>query len=236
MAGYLQKGCLSDINTRGSKSVHPGAQFYNIDLCWVCEDGPARVRTERSKKISMGFPILQTARLHLREILDSDVQVLFVIYGNADAMKFFGLDPITKIEDAQKLVEIFRSWRSLPNPGVRWGIEHSEDKKLIGTCGLFKWNRNWKSCTIGYELAPEYWGKGFMSEALQVALKYGFGEMQLNRIEAQIHPQNSASIQLAERLGFKNEGLMREAGFCFGQHHDLLMFSLLKGDLNEYRN
>lgn len=181
----------------------------------------------------MEFPILQTARLHLREILDSDAEILFTIYGNTNAMQFFGSDPITKIEEAQKLVEVFRSWRSLPNPGVRWGIEHSKDKKLIGTCGLFKWNRNWKSCTIGYELAPEYWGKGLMNEALPLIIQWGLKEMQLNRIEAQIHPQNKPSIKLIERLGFKNEGLMHEAGFSFGKHHDLCMFSILKGDLTK---
>jgi len=58
---------------------------------------------------------------------------------------------------------------------------------------------------------------------------------QRNRIEAQIHPQNKPSIKLIERLGFKNEGLMREAGFSFGQYHDLFMFSLLQSDVKQNR-
>ena len=54
--------------------------------------------------------------------------------------------------------------------------------------------------------------------------------MQLHRIEAQIHPENAASLKLARGLGFVQEGRAREAGFWQGQHHDLLQFGLLRQD------
>ena len=181
------------------------------------------------------FPTIDTDRLLLREIVASDAPALFAIHGDAQAMRWFGSDPLTQTEQAEKLIEMFASWRHLPNPGVRWGIQSKVDGALVGTCGLFKWNRGWKSCIIGYELAEAAWGNGFMTEALSAALAWGFMHMELHRVEAQIHPENAASIKLAHRLGFVQEGHLREAGFWGGQHHDLLLFALL-GKLGEHRN
>jgi ribosomal-protein-alanine N-acetyltransferase len=57
---------------------------------------------------------------------------------------------------------------------------------------------------------------------------FGFRQMQLNRIEAQVHPENTASLKLVAGLGFVQEGLLREAGWWGGQAQDLLQFSLLR--------
>lgn len=176
------------------------------------------------------FPKIETDRLLLREIAAADASELFAIHSDDVAMRWFGADPLTTIEQAVKLIETFASWRALPNPGVRWGIQRKADKRFIGSCGLFKWHRQWKSCVIGYELASFAQGKGLMFEALSVILGWGFEHMELNRIEAQVHPKNTASIRLLEKLGFVQEGYMREAGFWLGEHHDLKHFALLRRD------
>lgn len=175
-----------------------------------------------------GFPTIETDRLLLREIVASDAPSLFAIHSDAQAMRWFGSDPLTEPGQAEKLVETFAGWRHMPNPGVRWGIQSKAGGALVGSCGLFKWNRGWKSCTTGYELARAAWGKGFMTEALAAALTWGFEHMQLHRVEAQIHPENAASLKLVRNLGFVEEGRLREAGFWRGQHHDLLLFALLR--------
>lgn len=176
------------------------------------------------------FPRLETPRLVLREMVASDAPALFAIHGDAQAMRWFGSDPLTSLDQAEKLVEMFASWRRLPNPGTRWGVERKADGQLIGTCGLFKWNRGWKSCVVGYELASSAQGEGFMGEALAAILDWGFEHMALNRIEAQVHAQNLPSIRLLGRHGFALEGSLREAGFWLGQHHDLQQFALLRRD------
>lgn len=175
-----------------------------------------------------GFPTLETDRLLLREIVGSDAPTLLAIHGDAQAMRWFGSDPLTQLAQAEKLVEMFAAWRAMPNPGVRWGIQSKADGTLVGSCGLFKWNRGWKSCIVGYELARGAWGNGFMTEALTEALAWGFRHMELHRVEAQVHPENAASIRLIRNLGFVREGHLREAGFWMGQHHDLLLFALLR--------
>jgi ribosomal-protein-alanine N-acetyltransferase len=176
------------------------------------------------------FPTLETDRLLLRELVADDAPALFAIHGDPPAMRWYGADPMIDVRQARRLIEIFAGWRQMPNPGVRWGIQRQSDGSLVGTCGLFKWNRGWRTCTVGYELARAARGAGLMAEALSVALAWAFEEMQLNRIEAQIHPDNAASLKLARGLGFVQEGRAREAGFWQGGHHDLLQFGLLRRD------
>ncbi|UZE11084.1 GNAT family N-acetyltransferase [Pseudomonas sp. B21-053] len=176
------------------------------------------------------FPTLETQRLLLREIVTTDAPALLAIHGNARAMQWFGMDPITEIAQAQALVETFAESRALPNPGIRWGIQDKTHEALLGNCGFFKWNRQWKSCSLGFALGQSAWGKGFMSEALQATLVWGFEQMQLNRIEATVHPENLACLKLLERQGFVQEGRLRQAGFWLGEHRDLLQLSLLRAE------
>lgn len=66
-----------------------------------------------------------------------------------------------------------------------------------------------------------------MKEALKTIITWGFRDVPLNRIEAQVHPDNTASLALLEALGFWQEGRQREAGYWAGRHHDLLQYALL---------
>lgn len=173
------------------------------------------------------FPALETSRLTLREIVESDAENIFRIHGDAEYMKWFGSDPVRDLDGAAKLVATFASWREEPVSGARWAVELRDQPGLIGTCGLFRWNRNWRSCIVGYEIAPAHQGRGYVKEALKAIINWGFREVQLNRIEAQVHPDNTASLALLEALGFLQEGRQREAGYWAGRHHDLLHYALL---------
>ena len=143
-------------------------------------------------------------------------------------MRWFGTEPMESVDEAVKLVEIFSGWRKAPNGGIRWGIERQSDGVFLGTCGLFKWNRSWHSCTIGYELSAIAQGHGYMDEALRATLFYGFERMHLNRIEAAVSPENDRSVSVLRNLGFSEEGRLREGGYWGGRYHDLLNFSLLR--------
>ena len=173
------------------------------------------------------FPVLATSRLTLREVVESDAAHILRIHGDAEHMRWFGSDPIRDLDGASKLIALFASWRKEPVSGARWAVTLRDRPGLIGTCGLFRWNRNWRSCTVGYEIAPAHQGRGYVKEALKAILTWGFREMQLNRIEAQVHPDNTASLALLEALGFLQEGRQRQAGYWADRHHDLLQYALL---------
>jgi len=122
------------------------------------------------------------------------------------------------LEQAEEMVKTFATWRKPPATGIRWATERDPDGRFVGTCGLYRWNKRWKICTVGCELAQEAWGKGLMTEALRAALAWGFEGMELNRIEAQVHTHDGSSLKLLVRLGFVEEGILRHAGFRDGEH------------------
>lgn len=83
---------------------------------------------------------------------------------------------------------------------------------LIGSAGLYDWDREVRMAEAGYDLDPAYWGRGIMTEAMTAILAYGFEVMGLNRIQLVAMPRNTASLALAERLGFVREGVLRDHG------------------------
>lgn len=177
------------------------------------------------------FPVIETPRLVLREIVPGDAADLLAVHGDAQAMRWFGHEPIGSLAEAAGLVRQFAAWRR-SGTGTRWGIESREDGRLVGSCGLFGWDRDAHKCAVGYELGSAAQGRGYMREALAAVLPWGFERMRLHRIEAHIHPCNEASLKLALKVGFTVEGRLRESACWGGRHHDMLMLSLLR---SEYR-
>jgi [ribosomal protein S5]-alanine N-acetyltransferase len=188
---------------------------------------PHNAGRHHAKDAMQDFPQLETSRLLLREIVDADAADLLAIHGDAEHMKWFGSDPLTDLEGARKLVQLFAKWREDPVSGTRWGLQRKDAPGLIGTCGLFRWNRNWRTCVVGYELSALHEGRGYMKEALATVLAWGFATMAVNRVEAQVHPRNHRSLALLGGLGFVEEGRLREVGYWAGSHHDLMLHSLL---------
>lgn len=175
------------------------------------------------------FPRLQTPRLTLRQIVPADAAALFTIHSDAEWMQWYGVDPITSLAEAEHLAELFASWYSAGS-GFRWALERKQDRQLIGTCGLFRWNKSWRNCVIGYEIQRAHHRQGYMREAVTAILNYGFDVMSLHRIQAETHPDNGASIGLAASLGFRFEGIHREQAYWDGRFHDLNCYSLLERD------
>ena len=84
--------------------------------------------------------------------------------------------------------------------------------------------------SAGWILLPRFQRHGLMQDAMPMFLAYCFGELDTHRIEAEIAPDNRASVRLAERLGFQREGLLRDRQFVNGEPRDMAMYALLRTD------
>jgi len=180
--------------------------------------------------IAGDFPLLDTPRLTLREIVAADAPALLAIHGDPVVMRWFGNDPIVDLAGAHRIVDNFAALRTLPSPGLRWAIASKSDPAgmLAGTCGFFRWNRGWRTCMLGYELGPQAQGRGLMREALRAILPWAFGTLGIERVEAQVHPDNAASLATLAALGFVREGHQRAAAAWGGRRHDMVMLGLLR--------
>lgn len=177
------------------------------------------------------FPIIETERLLLRQLVPNDAKDLFETFSSEEAMIHYGMYPYKDLEQAENLVTSFNeSFKT--DKAIRWGIELKSEQKIIGTCGFHNWHKRNKRSEVGYEINPKYWRRGYMIEALVEVLNYGFTELELNRIEAVVYPENLPSQESLLRLGFEKEGLLKEYMIFRDKPQDLLIYSLFAEDFD----
>ncbi|WP_201714301.1 GNAT family N-acetyltransferase [Rossellomorea arthrocnemi] len=180
------------------------------------------------------YPVFETERLVLRQITMNDVNFLYDLYTSENVLRYFGMSPIESKDVAVSMVENYEKHLESGGP-MRFAIVEKKTKKMIGTCGFHGISKAYKRCEIGYDLIPEHWGKGIMGEALTPLLNFLFTDKGMNRAGAVIVPYNKASSRVVEKLGFKQEGLLREYILQDDQAYDAYMYSLLKKEwLSEF--
>lgn len=172
---------------------------------------------------------LPTERLLLRPLRESDAPAIFSIRSNPTVMRYHSSPPWTSMDQAVALIaDACLALRT--GVHLRLGIERKEDRALIGACSLFHFDEQCRRAEIGYELHRDAWGNGYMHEAQRALLKYAFSELALNRLEADIHPDNIASARSLKRLGFKMEGYLRERWIVGDEVSDSAIYGLLQSD------
>jgi ribosomal-protein-alanine N-acetyltransferase len=174
------------------------------------------------------FPILHTKRLDLIEIRQNHLNDLYKLFGDKYVTRFYNLLPFKNEQEGQKLLDWFRS-RYEENLGIRWGIALQGQQNIIGTIGFNNFTKKHRA-SLGYDLQTVFWNNGFMTEALQVVINFGFSQLEINRIEAEVMQDNVASERLLEKLKFRKEGILRQWMFWNENYYDMTMFSLLKVD------
>lgn len=110
-------------------------------------------------------------------------------------------------------------------------IFRNSDNRLLGGITLGNIRRGvGQNAMIGYWSGAPHAGKGYMSEALQLVIPFGFNRLQLHRLEAACIPHNERSIRLLEKAGFQREGLLRSYLKINGFWQDHLLFALIESD------
>ena len=181
----------------------------------------------------MRIPELTTERLVLRPLADEFTDFVFTQFSDPDVMRYL-LDqaPLTERTGAERIVAFYVDPQQ--TTCCRWVLVSRITGEPVGTCGFHKWDRHHRRAEIGYDLAPSSWRQGLMSEALTAALAYGFEDMALHRVDALVHTENTASLGLLDRLGFENEGLLRDYYYLNAKYHDHYILSLLRPDWNTH--
>lgn len=154
--------------------------------------------------------ILQTERLLLREILDTDLEGMFALDNNPNVHRYLGKNPILTIDKSQEYINNIRGQYVTHGIG-RYAVILKETNQFIGWCGI-KYitepeNGHVNFHEIGYRFIEDYWGKGYGYESAKAWLDYGFNTMNIKTIYASAHIDNKGSRHILENLGMqaKNE-------------------------------
>jgi len=185
------------------------------------------------------FPILESERLILDEIKLKDSKVIFEMFSDPEVVEFYDFEVFKNEEEAIKLIESDLQ-KTKDKKLIRWAIREKSTGELIGGCGLNRFEFHNHVTVISYEFIKNSWGKGYATEAISQMVEFAFSAdcpHLVNRVEANTMLGNGSSDNILKKLGFVQEGVLREYGYWKGKYHDLKLFSLLKKDhLQEKKN
>lgn len=175
------------------------------------------------------FPVLETERCMLRRIEVNDALCLYEYLSRDEVTKYYDLETLTSKQQAVDLIQGLLQ-RYMVGRQIRWGITLKNSNNIIGTCGFHTLEPDHYKAEVGYDLHPDYWGTGIMSEVLARVVDYGFTEMNLNRIEAFYQPSNLPSKKVLEKNGFIYEGLLKQRFFTKDRFVDVALCAVLRGN------
>lgn len=174
------------------------------------------------------FPALETERLQMRELRDEDAPAVFEVFRDDEVTRYYDVETMADVAPAAAFVSEMRQ-RYVDRAGIRWALVDKRNASFVGTIGLGSISLSAHRCVLGYELGRRAWGRGFATEAVRAAVRFGHDQIGLNRIEAAVMLGNEASARVLEKAGFTEEGVLRALGYWKGRYHDLRMFSVLRG-------
>lgn len=170
---------------------------------------------------------LTTERLILREFVEDDWPAVLVYQRDPRYLRYYHWTERTAA-DVRAFVQMFvEQQRASPRAKYQLAVTLKEDGRLIGNCGVRLESPGALQADIGYELNPDYWGRGYASEAAQAVVDYGFSQLGVHRIWASCLADNAASARVLEKLGMRLEGRLRENEYFKGRWWDTLIYAIL---------
>ena len=168
---------------------------------------------------------LSGERVELRVTEREDVEFLQRARSDPDLRT-----PLTFVEPQtrEQVEEFYESTISADNGDANFLVCRSGENDPIGEANLFRTEHD--HAEIAYWLVPEARGEGYATEAVSLLLDYGFETRGLHRAYARAVDFNDGSRALLERLGFAEEGRLREHEFLDGEYRDVVFYGLLRGE------
>ena len=162
-------------------------------------------------------------RITLRAVEREDLSDYVRWLNDPVVLEYFGNQvPLALVQEEKWYDDMLR------DPSLRaFAVEF--EGQHVGNAGFGNIDGRNASAEVGLFIgSPEMWDRGLGSDVLKTLVRFGFEQMNLNRIYLQVFAGNQRAIHLYEKVGFRHEGRWRQAGFRHGRYHDLLWMSVLR--------
>lgn len=151
-------------------------------------------------------PVIETERLILRGHTKADLDVCAAIWGDAEVTRYIGGRPFARDEVWSRILRYVGHWQEM-GYGF-WAVTEKASGRLIGELGFADFKRPLEPSfgdtpEMGWVLSPTGHGKGYASEAVAAALDWGDRNFDGRRTVCMIHPENEASLRVAQKAGFR---------------------------------
>jgi len=154
--------------------------------------------------------VFETEHLALRSITADDAEGLHEAYGDADAMRHWDHPPSRDV--SQTAERIRTSAETNPRWDGMWAIR-THAGRFVGAINYHAHNEEQRRLALGWIVVPSCWRQGLMTEAARSVISHCFRHLNAHRIEARLEPENLPSRRLAAKLGFTEEGTLRDWTF-----------------------
>jgi [ribosomal protein S5]-alanine N-acetyltransferase len=164
----------------------------------------------------------------LRKLEPKDIDALFVIKNDPElAGMLGGFNNGYTRTDLQNWLEFHRTAKD----EVLWAIADSEKDSCLGHVGLYKIDHRIGSAEFAILLGDRSrWGKGLGTACTAFAVEYAFTSLNLRRVYLEVLATNPRAVAVYKKLGFKEEGRLREHQYKNGAHVDVLVMGLLRSE------
>lgn len=169
----------------------------------------------------------------LRKPRLDDVQGFIDICAEKETMKYYGVEGACIRTREEAIAQINWCNSLFENNGGRWIITTLDSDDYIGDIGFYNYQAVHHKVEIGYRIRQSFWGKGIMTLCIGELLKYGFQNLNYNRIEALVDTRNEGSKKVLLNNHFTCEGTFRDYEFEHGHYIDMNIFSILKREFME---
>jgi len=154
---------------------------------------------------------IKTSRTHLRLVLLEDLTFVHELHSLKETDQFNTLGiPSEETETLKVLNKWIADYKLKPISSYTFIIEHEKTKKEIGLICLKMGNTKYKRAEVWFRLHVDFWNQGLATEVLLAILDFGFGTLNLHRIEAGCAVNNIGSVKVLEKAGFIREGRGRK--------------------------
>ncbi len=175
---------------------------------------------------------LETERLFLRDILESDFEALHEYGSDPQVVRFMPWGPNTEQDTREFIRKQSAAQKENPRTEYTLALVPKAEKRLIGTCSIRIASPVHNQAEIGYATNRKYWNLGYVTEAVRRIIRFGFEELGMHRIFATCDPENTGSYRVMEKNGMQREGLLRENMQIHGRWRNSYLYSILE---EEYR-
>jgi [ribosomal protein S5]-alanine N-acetyltransferase len=170
-------------------------------------------------------PELTTEWLLLQSIKPEDQSFIFEGLSDPEVISFYGVR-YESLEATGAQMEWYKMMEE-EGSGTSWKMVEKVSGAKMGVISVYFYKPEHNKAELGFWLLPDYWNKGFASEALVAVIAYWKEEKALHRLEAFVEEGNHASSKLLERAGFLYEGTMRDCEIKDGRYISLLIYALI---------
>jgi RimJ/RimL family protein N-acetyltransferase len=164
-------------------------------------------------------------KVRLRAYREDDVKNGFAMVNNQAVTRYLQfMRPRSLHEEREWIQAMMRN----DNPNVVSLVVESSDNEYLGGVGLMKIDQRNRSAELGISIArPDDWGKGYGTEAAILMLRHAFEELNLHRVYLRVYDYNQRGQKSYAKIGFVEEGRLRQAHFRHGAWHDVVMMGIL---------